>query len=626
MSNLIKYFLVVAISGLCFIRAQSDTTAPQSPQGVRAFGYEKNLDVEWYHNSEPDLAGYNIYIKSGQNYNLFTKISREKSYYSINTNFIGVGYYFKVSVYDSSGNESPLSDSVYAITHIMTDEEFLDMVQRSTFRYFYDYAHPVSGLSRERLGWGETVTSGGSGFGVMALLVGIERGFITRQQGVERMLKILNFLKNKANKFHGAFSHWLNGTTGAVIPFSTIDNGGDLVETSYMIQGLLAVRQYFGQTNADEQQIRDLCTEIWNGVEWDWYRRTSTSSFLYWHWSPNYNWQMNMTVRGPNEAMIVYLLGIASTTHGVPASLFHNGWASSPYYVNTKSFYGYRIWVGWDYGGPLFFSHYSFLGFDPRNKKDSYCNYFLNSKNITLIHKEYCTDNPKNYTGYNVNCWGLTASDDPTGYRVHEPTNDNGTITPSAALSSLPYTPQESIEVIKHLYRTYGSDVWGEYGFKDAFNPTVKWYAGSYLAIDQGPIIVMIENYRSELLWEMFMANPEIQPMLNAIGFVPDSTTDVIDGKDLDYSFELEGNYPNPFNPNTVIRFELPQNQKVSIKVYNTLGQQVRDLLAGELQKGTNGVLWDGKSDDGFSLPSGVYIYKIESEEKMLSSKMILQK
>ena len=324
--------------------------------------------------------------------------------------------------------------------------------------------------------------------------------------------------------------------------------------------------------------------------------------------------------------MIVYLLGIASTTHGVPASLFHNGWASSPYYVNTKSFYGYRIWVGWDYGGPLFFSHYSFLGFDPRNKKDSYCNYFLNSKNITLIHKEYCTDNPKNYTGYNVNCWGLTASDDPTGYRVHEPTNDNGTITPSAALSSLPYTPQESIEVIKHLYRTYGSDVWGEYGFKDAFNPTVKWYAGSYLAIDQGPIIVMIENYRSELLWEMFMANPEIQPMLNAIGFVPDSTTDVIDGKDLDYSFELEGNYPNPFNPNTVIRFELPQNQKVSIKVYNTLGQQVRDLLAGELQKGTNGVLWDGKSDDGFSLPSGVYIYKIESEEKMLSSKMILQK
>ena len=626
MSNLIKYFLVVAISSLCFIRAQSDTTAPQSPQGVRAFGYEKNLDVEWYHNSEPDLAGYNIYIKSGQNYNLFTKISREKSYYSINTNFIGVGYYFKVSVYDSSGNESPLSDSVYAITHIMTDEEFLDMVQRSTFRYFYDYAHPVSGLSRERLGWGETVTSGGSGFGVMALLVGIERGFITRQQGVERMLKILNFLKNKANKFHGAFSHWLNGTTGAVIPFSTIDNGGDLVETSYMIQGLLAVRQYFGQTNADEQQIRDLCTEIWNGVEWDWYRRTSTSSFLYWHWSPNYNWQMNMTVRGPNEAMIVYLLGIASTTHGVPASLFHNGWASSPYYVNTKSFYGYRIWVGWDYGGPLFFSHYSFLGFDPRNKKDSYCNYFLNSKNITLIHKEYCTDNPKNYTGYNVNCWGLTASDDPTGYRVHEPTNDNGTITPSAALSSLPYTPQESIEVIKHLYRTYGSDVWGEYGFKDAFNPTVKWYAGSYLAIDQGPIIVMIENYRSELLWEMFMANPEIQPMLNAIGFVPDSTTDVIDGKDLDYSFELEGNYPNPFNPNTVIRFELPQNQKVSIKVYNTLGQQVRDLLAGELQKGTNGVLWDGKSDDGFSLPSGVYIYKIESEEKMLSSKMILQK
>jgi hypothetical protein len=625
MKRITKLFLLLILSSYV-LHGQTDSIPPLIPQGVQAFGYEKHFDVEWFHNSEPDLAGYKIYVWNGQQYNLFTSVSKEKSYYSISMSVLGVFLYFKVSAYDSSGNESALSDSAYAIIHSMTDEEFLDMVQRSTFRYFYDYAHPVSGLSRERLGSGETVTSGGSGFGVMALLVGIERGFITRQQGVERMLKILNFLKNKADKFHGAFSHWLNGTTGAVIPFSTYDNGGDLVETSYMAQGLLAVRQYFDQQYADEQQIRDLCTEIWQGIEWDWYRRTSTSSFLYWHWSPNYNWQMNMTVRGPNEAMIVYLLGIASPTHGVPASLFHNGWASASYYVNTKSFYGYRIWVGWDYGGPLFFSHYSFLGFDPRDKKDAYCNYFANSRNITLIHKEYCTDNPKNYTGYNSNCWGLTASDDPTGYRVHEPNNDNGTITPSAALSSLPYTPQESIEVIKHLYRTYGSDVWGEYGFKDAFNPSKSWYASSYLAIDQGPIIVMIENFRSGLLWEKFMANPEIQPMLNAIGFVPDSTTDVIDGKVLDYFFKLDGNYPNPFNPSTVIRFELPQNQLVNIKIYDALGREVKNLLESELPRGTNEVLWDGKNDYGFSLPSGVYIYKIESNGSILSSKMILQK
>lgn len=335
---------------------------------------------------------------------------------------------------------------------------------------------------------------------------------------------------------------------------------------------------------------------------------------------------MNMTVRGPNEAMIVYLLGIASPTHGVPASLFHNGWASASYYVNTKSFYGYRIWVGWDYGGPLFFSHYSFLGFDPRDKKDAYCNYFANNRNITLIHKEYCTANPKNYIGYNANCWGLTASDDPTGYRVHEPNNDNGTITPSAALSSLPYTPQESIEVIKHLYRNYGSDVWGEYGFKDAFNPTVNWYAGSYLAIDQGPIIVMIENHRSRLLWEKFMANPEIQPMLNAIGFIPDSTTDVSDRDGINYSFKLRGNYPNPFNPSTAIRFELPQNQDVSIKIYNALGQKIRDLQADELPRGINEIIWNGENNYGAATPSGIYIYQIEASGKLLSGKIILQK
>jgi len=471
-----------------------DFTPPAVPQGVKAFGYEKHVDIEWYNNSEPDLAGYKIYIKSGQNYNYFASVSNLKSYYIININYIGIPYTVKVSAYDSSGNESSLSDSAYAITHTMNDEEFLDMVQRATFRYFWDYGHPVSGLSRERLGSGETVTIGGSGFGIMALLVGINREFISRQQGVERILKILNFLNSKADKFHGAFSHWLNGTTGKVIPFGTYDNGGDLVETAYLIQGLLTVRQYFDQQNSDEEIIRNLSTQIINGVEWDWYRRYPTSNYLYWHWSPNYGWQMNMTVQGPNEAMIVYLLGIASTTHGVPASLFHNGWAASTYYKNSKSFYGYRIWVGWDYGGPLFFQHYSFLGFDPRNKKDIYCNYFNNAKNISLIHRQYSIANPNSYTGYNSNCWGLTASDDPTGYRVHEPTNDNGTITPTAAISSLPYTPQESLEVIKYLYRTYGTNVWGEYGFKDAFNPTQNWFANSYLAIDQGPIIVMIEN------------------------------------------------------------------------------------------------------------------------------------
>ncbi len=624
--KLVSAILATMFLSANVLNAQLDLVVPSTPQGVQAFGYEKNVDIEWYNNSETDLAGYKIYKWNGIQFTFYTTVSKEKSYLSLNVGTLGVSYSFKVSAYDLSGNESSLSDSVYSITHTMTDEEFLDMVQRSTFRYFYDYGHPVSGLSRERFGSGETVTSGGSGFGLMALLVGIERGYITRDQGVERMLKILNFLKNNAARFHGAFSHWLNGSTGAVIPFGQYDDGGDLVETSFLIQGILTVRQYFDQTNSSEEQIRNLCTEIWEGVEWSWYRRTSFSNYLYWHWSPNYFWQINFKLIGWMETMITYMLGIASPTYSVPASLFHLGWASSNY-TNSNTFYGYRLWVGPNYGGPLFFAHYSFLGFDPRDKKDAYCNYFMNNKNHTLINRAYCIANPYNHPGYGENNWGLTASDEPNGYSAHAPySNDNGTITPTAAISSMPYTPTESIEALKNFYRTYRSNVWGEYGFKDAFNPRQNWFASSYIAIDQGPIIVMIENYRSGLLWEKFMANPEIQPMLDSIGFVPDSVTSVDDEVNTVDDFELLGNYPNPFNPTTTIVFILNKNENVSIEIFNHLGEKVRELSYKEFSAGENKVVWNGLNDDNKNVSSGIYLYKISTDQNTLYGKMILQK
>jgi len=625
MKIVVKLLIVMSLSHFG-IEAQTDLIAPLVPQGVEAFGYEKNVDVEWYHNSEINLAGYKIYKWNGVDYAFYTNIPKEKSYLSLNVGVLGVSYSFKVSAYDLNGNESDLSDSVNAATHEMTDEEFLDMVQRSTFRYFYDYGHPVSGLSRERLGSGETVTSGGSGFGLMAFLVGVERGYITRDQGVERMLKILNFLKINTAKFHGAFSHWLNGASGAAIPFSQYDDGGDLVETSFMIQGILTVRQFFDRTNVSEEQIRDLCTEIWEGVEWSWYRRASFSNYLYWHWSPNYDWQMNFKLVGWMETMITYLLAIASPTYNVPARLFHDGWASSNY-TNNNSFYGYRLWVGSNYGGPLFFAHYSFLGFDPRDKKDAYCNYFLNNKHHTLINRAYCIANPFSHPGYGSDNWGLTASDDPFGYGAHAPySNDNGTITPTAALSSMPYTPAESITALKNFYRTYGSNVWGEYGFKDAFNPKQNWFANSYIAIDQGPIIVMIENYRSGLLWEKFMANPEVQPMLDSIGFVSDSVTNVYDDLNTVDDFLLIGNYPNPFNPSTTIVFNIPFAQNVSISIFNHLGEKIKDLTNQEFPFGENKIVWNGLNNDGSPVSSGIYLYKIISESKILFGKMILQK
>ncbi len=607
--------------------SQSDTTAPITPRNVQAFGYERHIDFVWWDNEEPDLAGYKIYRKINNQWYYWTTVPKEKSYLMLSN--LGMNYTLtlKVSAIDLSGNESALSDSVVATTHIMSDEEFLDMTQRATFRYFWDYAHPVSGLARERLGSGETVTIGGSGFGVMALLVGAERGFKSRDLVAKRILKILNFLVNQADRFHGAFPHWMNGSTGQVIPFSQYDDGGDLVETAFLIQGLLAARQYFDGQDSAETQIRNLITQIWQQVEWNWYRRYSASNILYWHWSPNYGWQMNHQILGPNECMIVYLLAIASPTYPMPVSSFRYGWASQPYYVNGRTFYGYKIYVGWDYGGPLFFSHYSFLGFDPRNKKDMFCNYFVNNRNITLIHKAYCTANPNGWTGYNENCWGLTASDDPTGYRVHEPTNDNGTISPTAALSSMPYTPNESIEVLKHFYRNYYTGLWGEYGFKDAFNPTQNWFANSYLAIDQGPIIVMIENHRSGLLWNKFMANPEIQPMLDAIGFVPDSTTSIED-ENIDLTdFELYQNYPNPFNPTTKISWQLPVSSWQTLKIYDVLGREVATLVDEYKEAGRYEIEFNSvETSRGVSLPSSIYFYQLRSGNFTETKKMILMK
>ncbi len=543
--------------------ADIDTAAPGVPLGLSATPNETYINISWNPNPESDLAGYRIYRSNGGDFEIIGFTPSPDTSYNDDTGIPPKTFSYKISAYDSTGNESALSDAVTASTTSASDSTLLDMVEEATFKFFWDYGHPVSGLARDRLGSGETVTSGGSGFGVMAILVGIERGYITRQQGIDRMLKILNFLSTKADRFHGAFSHWLNGTTGKVIPFSTKDDGGDLVETAFLIQGLLTARQYFNLNSSDELQIRTLVTSIWESVEWDWYRKDN-GNFLIWHWSPNYTWDINFKLQGPNETMITYLLAIASPTHSIPASLYHDGWASSSNYVNGKSFYGIPLYVGWDYGGPLFFVHYSFLGFDPRFKKDAYTNYFINNRNQSLINQAYCVANPKNFPGYSADTWGLTASDDPFGYAAHEPNNDDGTISPTAALSSMPYTPEQSINALKSFYYSYGDKIWGTYGFTDAFNVKQNWYASSYLAIDEGPIIDMIENYRSQLLWKNFMANPEIQPMLDAIGFVPDSTsTDVNDVQTDNVSYyKLIGNYPNPFNPSTTIKFSIPSLQQ----------------------------------------------------------------
>ncbi|HEX7905747.1 MAG TPA: glucoamylase family protein [Chitinophagaceae bacterium] len=406
----------------------------------------------------------------------------------------------------------------------LSDSVLLDLVQKQTFRYFWDFAHPVSGLSRERsnvaYNYGsEVVTTGGTGFGVMAVIVATERKWIIRDTAARFLLKMVNFLL-KSNSYHGVFPHWLDGATGKTIPFSRKDDGADLVETSYLFQGLLCARQYFNSDNRTERELRNRIGWLWNEVEWNWFTKEG-QEVLYWHWSPNNGWAMNFPVRGFNECLIMYVLAAScpNEKYGVSAAVYHRGWAESNFFKNGKTFYGYKLPLGFDYGGPLFFSQYSFLGLDPRGLKDRYADYWEQNKNHTLINYSYCVDNPKQFKGYGENCWGLTASDTYNGYDAYSPTNDGGTISPTAALSAFPYTPEHSMKALKHFYNDLGNKIWSEYGFVDAFNETKNWVAASHLAIDQGPIIVMIENYRSGLLWKLFMSSPEIQNGLKKLGF-----------------------------------------------------------------------------------------------------------
>jgi hypothetical protein len=401
----------------------------------------------------------------------------------------------------------------------ISDDALLDLIQKQTLKYFTDFAHPVSGMARERNSSGDVVTTGGTGFGVMSIISGVSRNFISRADGLTLITKVVSFLKNSCTAYHGAFSHWINGATGATVPFSQKDDGADLVETSYLMQGLLCARQFFNGAGGAETDLRDNINVLWNAVEWNWFRQNS-QNVLYWHWSPNYNWDMNFQVKGWNEAMIVYVLAASSNTDSISNIVYHNGWASNGGIKNGNNYYGIQLPLGPSQGGPLFFAHYSFLGINPTGLTDEYANYSSQNTSHTLINYNACKANPKNYYGYGDSCWGLTASDDNVdGYAAHAPGNDDGVITPAAAISSLPYTPVESMNALKFFYYKLGNKIWNEYGFVDAFNLNDIWFADSFLAIDQGPEIIMIENYRSGLLWNLFMSCPEIKRGMKQLGF-----------------------------------------------------------------------------------------------------------
>lgn len=414
---------------------------------------------------------------------------------------------------------------------ILTTDSLLTLVQYRTFQYFWEGAEPVSGMARERIHIDgvypendmNVITTGGSGFGVMAILSGIQRGFISRSDALKRFRTIVDFL-DKADKFHGAWPHWLYGETGKVKPFSPRDNGADIVETAYLIQGLLTVREYFKNGNDDEIKLSEDIDRLWRGVEWNWFTKGG-ENVIYWHWSPDYSWEMNFPVQGYNECLILYILAASSPTFSVDPSVYHMGWARNGAIISDREAYGLKLYLrhnfAEEYGGPLFWAHYSYLGLNPRGLSDKYADYWKLNVNQTLINYKWCIENRLKYKGYSASRWGLTASYSVNGYAAHAPgeKNDLGVISPTAAISSLPYTPDESMEALRDFYYNLGDKIFGKFGFYDAFSEQNNWFPERYLAIDQGPQMVMIENYRSGLLWNLFMGCPEIQQGLYKLGF-----------------------------------------------------------------------------------------------------------
>lgn len=520
------------------IPASKATAIEQTPVIRSVRGYEKHFDISWEPVNDESIRYVKIYrsTREGQ----MEAVGIQSPWISGYADFMGSAngeVSYTIAFVGEDYQETRPSNAVSGGLREMNDEAFLDMVQEAHFRYYWEGSEPHSGMALENIpGRTSMIASGASGFGIMAILCGADRGFITRQDAVSRFSKITDFLL-KTERFHGVFSHFINGGTGEAVPFfGPKDNGGDLVETSFLMQGLLVARQYFDRNTPQEKRIRDSITELWSEAEWDWYRRYPDSDFLFWHWSPDQAWVIDHRLIGWNETMITYFLAIASPTHGVPASMYYSGWAGQSdeavkyrmawgnteegaRYRNGNTYYGTNLPVGVSTGGPLFFVHYSYMGLDPHTLTDRYVNYFENNRRIAAINFRYCMENPEDHQGYGADFWGLTASDGPWNYSANEPKPemDEGKMAPTGALASFPYLPDASMDALKNYYRTYGRYLYGYYGFRDAINLDENWCSPIYMGLNQAPVVVMIENYRSGLIWNLFMANPEVRSALKLI-------------------------------------------------------------------------------------------------------------
>jgi hypothetical protein len=513
------FFLVV-------LRFETPAVAEVTPpQNLVTRSGDKSIVLHWDTRDQTNLSGYRVYrssAKDGPFSPATAGLTTSPSFADLSvTNTLD--YFYRVIAVSQGGEESlPASIGPVAPHVFAKDDEFLDYIQQTGFDYFWYEANPSNGLIRDRTRPGAACSIAAVGFGLTAIGIGIDHGWITRAQGSERVARTLKTFVEKPQGpaaygtigYNGWFYHFLDMDTG--VRYTRFNTEVSSVDTALLLGGVLYAKQYFAGTNAQETTIRILAERIYDRLDWDWMARKSDVLSMGWHPETGF---LQATWNGYNEAMLLYCLGLAASNHPLPPSAWSR-WAGSYTWATNRS----EPFITF---GPLFGHQYSHCWIDFRNQADAYVgprcpSYFENSRRATLAQREYCIANPAGHLGYGSNIWGLTACDGPGGYsaRGANPVqNDDGTIAPTAAGSSLPFTPEYSLPALRCFYDQFRTNLWTGYGFRDAFNLRANWWGPDVLGIDQGPMVIMIENYRSQSVWRTFMQNPEVQRGLRRAGF-----------------------------------------------------------------------------------------------------------
>lgn len=593
------------------IMAFKNIAALHAVTGLTATGYDSHAELRWIPAGENLSCRIYASFDEGNSYGVRGETTGNEYLDFLPSSERNKNIRYRVVTLFQE-RESLAAEATAAVRDF-SDDELLEMLQEYTFRYFWEGGHQESGMALERSnGNGTTAASGATGMGLMAMIAAHEREFRPREEIKARILGILTFLES-CDRHHGAWSHWYNASTGETLPFSEYDDGGDLVETSFVAQALIALRNYFTGDDASSVQIREKATLLFREIDWEWYRQGG-QNVLFWHWSPNYGFRKNMKITGWNECLVTYLMAASSPTHSIPQEVYTEGWARDGAMVRTRTYYNREISLSPDWGGPLFWVHYTHLGIDPRGLKDQYADYWQEHVNTVKIHHAYAVANPGGWKNYSDKCWGLTASDDPYGYTAHQPVhNDNGTISPTAALASMPYAPAEAIKALKYFYRERGSDLWGKYGPRDAFNDQLGWVRDAWLGIDQGPIMVMTENHRSALLWKLVMKDPDVIIGLGKLGFQYDPATPA-ESTELPVLLSL---FPNPCSSKATI--VIPRGGEIDqLQVFGSRGEIL--LLRNGKQATIAPTLECG------AWPPGIYLVKVTSGKETFTGRLMVIK